>query len=59
MVSDEEFGYLVSEFESFRDIFIEEVTKLKSEIECIQQDLNDLKKELSSSGGITIKKRLG
>jgi len=59
MVSDEEFGHLVSEFESFRDIFIEEVTKLRTDIERLQQDLDDLKKELSSSGGITIKRRLG
>ncbi len=59
MVSDTEFGHLVSEFESLKDIFIEELSRLKTEIEIIREDLLDLKKELNNSGGITIKKRLG
>ena len=59
MVSDTEFGHLVSEFESLKDIFIEELSRLKTEIEIIREDLLDLKKELNNSGSITIKKRLG
>ena len=59
MVSDNEFGHLVSDFESFRDIFMDEIIKLKNELENLQQDFEDLKKELSGTGGITIKRRLG
>ncbi|MBW2993208.1 hypothetical protein KY317_01385 [Candidatus Woesearchaeota archaeon] len=59
MVSDTEFGHLVSEFESLKDIFIDELSRLKTEMETIKEDLLDLKKELNNSGGITIKKRLG
>ena len=49
MAIKEEFGQLVSEFESLRDMAIEEITKIKSEIENIKEDLNDLKKELKYS----------
>lgn len=59
MISDEEFGNLVNEIESLRDIFMEEITKLRNELEHLKEDLQDLKKELNNSGGINIKKRLG
>ena len=46
MVTKEEFGNFISEFESFRDIIIEELSKLKNEIENMREDFNDLRKEL-------------
>ncbi len=49
MTIKEEFGQLVSEFESLRDMAIEEIIKIKSDIENINEDLNDLKKELAYS----------
>lgn len=59
MANKEEFGYLVNEFESLRDMFLEEIAKVKTELENLKQDFEDLKKELSGSGRITIKRRLG
>jgi hypothetical protein len=58
MVTKEEFGQLISEFESFRDTVIDELGKLKTEIENITDDLDDLKKDLVGSGKVINKKRL-
>ena len=55
MVTKEEFGQFISEFESFRDIMIEELTKLKTEIEKLKETVNDLAKETK----VDIKKRIG
>jgi len=51
----EEIGYLTNEFESLRDMVIEEITKIKTELENLQQDFEDLKKDI---GGVK-KRRLG
>mgnify|MGYP002067486137 CR=1 FL=1 len=59
MVTKEEFGHLVSEFESLRDMVIEEITKIKTELETVKEDFEDLKRELESSAKISIKKRIG
>ena len=58
MVTNEEFGQLVSEFESFRDLFMEELTKVKQDIENITDSVNDIEQELANSGK-TVKKRIG
>jgi len=55
-MKDEEIGYLISEFESLRDMVIEEITKIKNDLENLQQDFEDLKKELC---GAVRKRRLG
>jgi uncharacterized coiled-coil DUF342 family protein len=55
MKKEEELGYLVSEFESLRDMVIEEITKIKTELENLQQDFEELRRDM---GGIK-KRRLG
>lgn len=59
MVTREEFGQFIAEFESFRDIMLEELGKLKTDLERLKDDFDELKKELADSGKIIIKKRLG
>jgi uncharacterized coiled-coil DUF342 family protein len=55
MVTKEEFGQFIAEFESFRDMVLEELTKLKSDIEDVNETLNDLVKETK----VVITKRIG
>ena len=45
MVTKEEFGQFIAEVESFRDMFIEELTKLKTDIENIKDMLSDVVRE--------------
>lgn len=58
MVTKEEFGQLISEFESLRDLTIEEITKIKSDLEKLTDEIQDLKNELAASGKIS-SKRIG
>lgn len=58
MVTKEEFEQFVSEIESLRDMLLEEIVKMRSEIEKIRYDLDDVKKELVNSGKIVITKRI-
>lgn len=46
MVSEEEFGQIVSEFESFRDLILEQMTKLMNRLEEIEEEIKDLKTDL-------------
>jgi hypothetical protein len=46
MVTKEEFLHLVSEIEAFRDMMLEEVGKLRNQIEIVEEDLKELKKDL-------------
>lgn len=55
-MKDEEIGYLINEFESLRDMIIEEISKIKTDLENLQQDFEDLKREL---GGTIKRRRLG
>ncbi|MBW2965499.1 hypothetical protein KY342_00175 [Candidatus Woesearchaeota archaeon] len=55
MVTKEEFGQFIAEFESFRDMFIEEITKLKTEMENIKEMLNDVIKETK----VNVSKKIG
>ena len=48
MVTEEEFGSLVAEYEGFRDVMLDELTKLRSEIENINEDIKEIKKALES-----------
>jgi len=59
MVTKEEFGQLISEFESLREMTIEELTKIKTDLETIKEEFEDLKKELEGSTKISLKKRIG
>ena len=58
MISEEEFGHLISEFESLRDMVIEETGKIKTELENIKDELNELKAELAGSGKINFSKKI-
>ena len=55
MVTKEEFGQIIAEFESFRDMTLEELTKLKTEIEKIQETVNDI----AAAAKVNVKKRIG
>ena len=55
MVTKEEFGQFIAEVESFRDMFMEELTKLKTELEGIKDILNDLVRETK----VNVSKRIG
>ena len=59
MVTNEEFGHFVSEFESLRDMVMEEFSKVRNELEIIREDLNELKEELMNSSKIISRKRIG
>ena len=59
MVTNEEFGQLISEFESLRDMVMEEFSKVKNELELIKEDLNELNSELTTSSKIISKKKIG
>lgn len=59
MVTKEEFGQLIAEFESFRDMLLEETEKIKTDIERLKDDFDELKKDLMESSKVISKKRLG
>jgi len=59
MVTKEEFGQLISEFESLRDMALEELTKIKTEVESLKEDFEELKKELEGSAKISLKRKIG
>ncbi len=50
MVTKEEFGQFVAEVESFRDMILEELTKLKADVEDLKETMNDLVKETKVNG---------
>lgn len=58
MVTKEELGHLINEFESFRDLVMDEIEKVKNELEKLNEDLNDLKKDLSFSGKVNLSKKI-
>ncbi|MBR9692269.1 hypothetical protein GOV06_05800 [Candidatus Woesearchaeota archaeon] len=55
MVTKEEFGQFIAEVESFRDMFMEELAKLKTDIENIKDTLNDIAKETK----VNVNKKIG
>jgi hypothetical protein len=59
MVTKEEFGQLISEFESLRDMTMEEISKIKTDLANIKEDFEDLKRELEGNAKISFKKRIG
>lgn len=60
MVSEEEFGSLVAEYEGFRSAVLDEVTELREEIEDLREEIKDIKRvvEDSSDGLDNSQKRL-
>ena len=46
MVTKEEFGQLIAEFESFRDMSLEEFSKMRADLEEFKEQLDDILKEL-------------
>lgn len=46
MVTKEEFEHFIAEFESFRDVVLEELSKSTNKIEKIEDDLKELKEDL-------------
>jgi len=48
MVTQEEFGSLVAEYEGFRDTMLDEITGLREDIENLREELKELKQMLAS-----------
>ena len=55
MVTKEEFGQFIAEMESFRDIVMEELTNLRTELEKLQETVNDIARETK----VNINKKIG
>lgn len=48
MVTKDEFGSLIAEYEGFRDTIFDEIAKLREEIENIKEDIKDIKNTIDS-----------
>ena len=55
MVTKEEFGQIIAEFESFRNLAIEEISNLKADIENLRETIDDIIKETK----VNVKKKIG
>ena len=49
MVTKEEFGQLIAEFESYRDLMMDEIAKLKEEIENLKDNIDDIARETKTN----------
>ena len=55
MVTREEFEQFIAEMESFRDMYMEELTKVKVDLERLRETVNDLIKETK----VNVNKKIG
>jgi len=55
MVTKEEFGHFIAEFEAFRDMAMEEIGNLKTEIEELKEDLE----EIINQTKVNLNKKIG
>ena len=46
MVTKEEFGQLIAEFEAFRDLVLDDLNKITNNIEELKEDIDEIKSEL-------------
>ena len=51
MVSDEEFGSFIAEFEGFRDSILDLIVELRSDVEKLRDEIEDLKDSKLGIGG--------
>ena len=49
MVTKEEFGQVIAEFEAFRDLVLEDLNKIKNNIEELKENIDEIKSELKIS----------
>ena len=49
MVTKEEFGQVIAEFEAFRDLVLEELSKMKNNMEELKENIEEVKSELKIS----------
>ena len=49
MVTREEFGSLIAEYEGFRDMILDEMARLREDFENLREDLKDLKEVIRNS----------
>ena len=49
MVTKEEFGQFIAEVESFRDMMMEEITKIKTDLEYIKDNIEEIAKQTKSN----------
>ncbi len=49
MVTKEEFGQVIAEFEAFRDLVLEELNKIKNNMEELKEDISEIKAEIKIS----------
>ena len=54
----EEFGHFIAEFEAYRDSVLEEMASLRQKFEELNEELQDLKKELKGANVIQSHSRL-
>ena len=49
MVTKEEFGSLIAEYEGFRDMILDEIARLREDFENLREDFKDLKTTIQNS----------
>ena len=48
MVTKDEFGSLIAEYEGFRDTILDEMAKLREEIENMKEDIKEVRSTIDS-----------
>ena len=49
MVTQEEFGSLIAEYEGFRDTILDVMTQLRTEMEKLKEEIEDLKDQIKEN----------
>lgn len=49
MVTEEQFGSLIAEYEGFRDTLLDAMSQLRSDLEKIKEDIEDLRDQIKEN----------
>lgn len=49
MVTEEQFGSLIAEYEGFRDTIFDAISQLRQEIENLKEEIEDLKDQIKEN----------
>ena len=49
MVTQEEFGSLIAEYEGFRDTILDSMSQLRQDLEKIKEDIEDLRDQIKEN----------
>ena len=55
MVTKEEFGSLIAEYEGFRDMILDEIASLREDMENLKEDMKDIKNAIENSSAFAEK----